>query len=96
MTWWVYLARSRDGAIYTGVSTDVKRRIREHNSKKGSKALRGKRPITLACSEKYPNRSKAQKREAEIKRWPRVKKLALIAAARRPLGYGGLRRARRV
>lgn len=76
--WWVYLLKCRGGSIYTGISTDVERRVAEHNAGTGSKALRGKRPVKLIYSEKSPNRSKAQKREAEIKSWPRAKKKLLV------------------
>ena len=81
--WWVYLVRCADGAIYAGISTDVKRRVAEHNGEggradKGSKSVRGRRPVKLVYSEKSPNRSEAQKREAALKRLSRPQKLALI------------------
>ncbi|MBP9733952.1 MAG: GIY-YIG nuclease family protein [Candidatus Omnitrophica bacterium] len=77
--WWVYLLRCRGGEIYTGISTDVRRRVAEHNAGRGSKSLRGRLPATLVYREKSPNRSEAQKREAQIKRLPRAQKLALAA-----------------
>jgi putative endonuclease len=75
--WWVYLVRCRGGAIYTGIATDVERRVGEHNAGTGSKALRGQLPVKLIYFEKSRNRSAAQRREAEIKRWPSAKKLVL-------------------
>ena len=74
----MYLVRCRGGAIYTGISTDVERRVAEHNAGTGSKALRGKRPVKLVYREKSAGRSEAQKREAEIKSWPRAKKKLLV------------------
>ena len=81
--WWVYLLRASDGAIYTGISTDTARRLREHNAGRGSKSLLGRLPVTLVYREKSKDRSMAQKREAEIKRWPRSRKLALASAPTR-------------
>lgn len=77
--WWVYLVRCRGGELYTGISTDVARRVAEHNAGRGSKSLRGRLPVTLVHQEKSPNRSEAQKREALIKSWPRARKSALFA-----------------
>jgi putative endonuclease len=81
--WWVYLLRARDGSVYTGISTDVERRLTVHNAGKGSKSLRGRLPATLIYREKSKDRSAAQKREAEIKRWPRARKLALVRTKRK-------------
>lgn len=81
--WWVYLLRARDGSIYTGISTDVRRRLAVHNAGKGSKSLRGRLPVFLVYREKSTNRSAAQKREAEIKRWSRARKLALVRTKRK-------------
>lgn len=90
--WWVYLLRCRGGEIYTGISTDVARRVAVHNAGRGSKSLRGRLPVTLIYQEKSRNRSEAQKREAEIKRWPRPRKLAL---ARRSADAGARSRSSR-
>jgi putative endonuclease len=78
--WYVYIVCCADDTLYTGVTTDLERRIKEHNSdnKKGAKYTRTKRPVTLAYHERCDNRSHACKREAAIKRLSRVQKLALI------------------
>lgn len=76
--WYVYIIKCSDGSLYTGVTTDIKRRIDEHNAKKAARYTQGRTPVTLAYNEKRPNRSEALKREAEIKSWPRNKKLSLI------------------
>lgn len=80
MNWFVYIVECSDSSLYTGISTDVERRLEEHNhSKKGAKALRNKLPVVLKYSEKYTSRSEALKRELEIKGWTREKKIDLIS-----------------
>lgn len=76
--WHVYIVKCKDGSLYAGSTTDVSRRIKEHNSGKGGSYTQTRRPVRLAHLEKYPNRSLAQAREAEIKRLSRKQKLALI------------------
>ena len=80
--WYVYMIRCSDGSLYTGVTTDIKRRISEHSSGKGASYTQGRTPVTLVYNERRPNRSKAMKREAEIKSWPRGKKSDLIKGRR--------------
>ena len=76
--WSVYILECNDKSLYTGVALDVLRRFREHSSKEGSKHLRSKLPLKLVYQEPQPSKSEAFKREAQIKRWSLVKKLALI------------------
>ena len=76
--WYVYIIRCRNGALYTGSTTDVDRRIKEHNSRKGGNYTRLRTPVKLEHREICQCRSDAQKREEQIKRWSRQKKLALI------------------
>ncbi|MDO8536519.1 MAG: GIY-YIG nuclease family protein [Candidatus Omnitrophota bacterium] len=76
--WYVYMIKCSDGSLYTGVTTDIERRMNEHNSGKGASYTRVRTPVRLVHHESRPDRSKALKREAEIKRWPRSKKLTLI------------------
>lgn len=77
--WYLYILECSDGSLYTGVATHIARRLKEHRDGKGSKALRAKLPVKLVYQEKYLTRSKAQMREAQIKRWTRREKLALIS-----------------
>ncbi len=77
--WFVYLLRCSDGSLYAGVTTDPLRRLREHNSGKGSAYTRARRPVLLVFQERHPSRSSALRREAEIKRWPHLKKERLCA-----------------
>lgn len=69
-----------DDTLYTGIATELKRRIDEHNSSdKGAKYTRMRRPVSLVYSEEHPDRSSASKREYEIKKkMSRVEKQALI------------------
>ena len=73
-----YLLRCADGSFYTGVTTDVGRRVDEHNGGKGARYTTGRRPVQLVWQEPHPNRSSAQRRETAIKRWRRDRKLALV------------------
>ena len=78
LMWHVYLLRCADASIYVGTTTDLARRIREHNAGKGGAYTRGRRPVRLMYHEARPNRSAAQRREAELKRWPRARKQTLM------------------
>jgi len=69
-----------DKTLYTGITTDLRRRLEEHNtSKKGAKYTRIRRPVKLVYTEEYPERSSASKREYAIKKLSRDKKLALLS-----------------
>ncbi len=76
----LYILECKDGTLYTGITTDVERRFNEHKNKKGGHYTSAKEAVRIVYTEEYPNRSEASKREAEIKGWPRIKKLALIQA----------------
>ena len=80
MSWYLYIAKCSDDTLYTGITTDIKRREIEHNtdSVKGAKSLRGKRPVKIIYKELYITRNEAQKREKAIKNWTREYKLKLI------------------
>ncbi len=78
-TWHVYLVECADKTLYTGITTDLERRINEHNdSLKGARYTRAKRPVKLVYSEAAVSRSEASKREHELKKLPRSEKLVLI------------------
>ena len=78
MSWFLYIVQGKDGTLYTGITTDPKRRIIQHNTKKGAKSLRGKLPVKLVYNELFKNQKEAAKREREIKGWKRYYKLKLI------------------
>lgn len=76
--YFVYLAKCEDGSIYTGITTDPERRLKEHQAGIGGAYTRAKKVVKILYTEEFPNRSLASKREFEIKSWRRDKKLALI------------------
>lgn len=77
--WHVYIVCCRDNSYYTGVTTDLMRRVDEHNStKKGAKYTRSRRPVKLVYFEKAPSRSIATRREEQIKKLPLASKKELI------------------
>ena len=77
--WKVYIVECADGTYYTGITTDTKRRLLEHNySFKSAKYTRSRRPVKLVYEEDTQNRSTASKREYEIKKMKRKDKTALI------------------
>jgi putative endonuclease len=77
--WQVYIVKCADKTFYTGITTDLKRRVDEHNnSLLGAKYTRGRRPVKLVYSKKFKNKSLAAKEENKIKKLSRIDKLALI------------------
>jgi putative endonuclease len=82
---WVYMLRCADGSLYTGWSTDVQRRLERHRSGKASRYTASRLPVELALALAMPDRSAARREEARIKALDRAAKLALIAAAPRPI-----------
>ncbi|PJC28174.1 hypothetical protein CO054_01490 [Candidatus Shapirobacteria bacterium CG_4_9_14_0_2_um_filter_39_11] len=82
MDYFVYIARCRDGSLYTGSTWNIAKRIQEHNfNRRGAKSLKGKLPVKLIYSETFETRVEALKREKEIKGWRKEKKEKLIALA---------------
>ena len=77
MPWTVYLARCRDGTLYTGVTTNPARRIAEHNAARGAAYTRSRLPVTLVYCEEAVDRSSALRREYAIRRLTRQEKEAL-------------------
>ena len=77
--WFVYILRCSDGTLYTGMTDDVARRVKVHNSGKGAKYTRGRTPVEAVYSEECESYSAALKRECAIKRLTRQEKMALIA-----------------
>ena len=81
MPWFLYVVKCKDTSLYTGITTDISRRIKEHNSQKGAFYTKNKTPVELVYQEAMANQSAARKREAEIKRLTRKEKLTLVGAA---------------
>lgn len=76
--YFVYIIRCDDKSLYTGITTDLERRFNEHKNKKGGAYTRSHKVVKIVYSEKQSTRSKALKREAEIKSLKRKDKLNLI------------------
>lgn len=76
--WCVYVLRCADGSLYTGVTTDVKRRLEQHNAGSGAAYTRSRRPVSLLWREDAADRPAALRRELQIKRLSRQAKLSLI------------------
>ncbi len=82
MSAFFYILRLRSGQLYPGASTDLDRRYREHCAGSACRTTRLDPPTELAYSEEFPSFSDARRREAQIKRWSRAKKEALVAGGR--------------
>lgn len=79
--WYVYLVRCADGTLYCGVTTDVARRLKEHNAgSRGARYTRSRRPVRLVCCAACADRASAQRLEWEVKRQPRAHKIAFLTA----------------
>lgn len=78
--WYVCIVSCRDGLYYTGITNNVERRVKKHNSGKGAVFTSGRRPVKVVYTERHPDKSSARKREIQIKDWRREKKERLITS----------------
>lgn len=79
MNWYVYLVETADTSLYCGVTNNLDKRIKDHNtSKRGAKYTRTRRPVKLIYFETYDSKSSAMKREYQIKQLSRIQKLKLV------------------
>lgn len=79
MIWTVYIIETKDSKLYTGITTDLSRRLKEHKEgRAGARFFHFSNPEAIVYQETHPNRSQATKREIEIKKMTRQEKLALI------------------
>ncbi|MCA9387843.1 MAG: GIY-YIG nuclease family protein [Candidatus Andersenbacteria bacterium] len=74
----VYMLRCRDGSLYTGIARNVEQRLKQHEAGSGSKYVRSRLPVRLVFTEGHPDRSSAQRREAELKSLSRSQKEDLV------------------
>jgi putative endonuclease len=89
MAYTVYIVRCADQTLYTGIATDVERRLAEHNgltpagtpSRRGARYTQARRPVTLVYATERATRAEAQREEARIKRLSRAAKQALVGAS---------------
>lgn len=82
--YYLYILKCADGSLYTGITVDVERRVREHNGSRvgGAKYTKGRRPVELAFTRRFASRSAASKEEARVKALTREEKLRLIGEKR--------------
>ena len=77
--WYTYIVKCSDNSFYTGITTDLERRVNEHNSSnKGAKYTKTRRPVKLVYNETHTDRSSSSKRESVIKKLSRTDKLKII------------------
>ncbi|HUT41069.1 MAG TPA: GIY-YIG nuclease family protein [Gammaproteobacteria bacterium] len=80
MDWQVYIILCSDDSLYTGITSDVRRRLGQHGGKRGAKYFRGRQPLQVVYLEAGHSRSSASRREAAIKKLTRTGKLRLIGS----------------
>lgn len=78
--WYTYLLECSDKTFYTGITTNLQKRLETHNSSKGAKYTRGRTPVKLLCAKEFPNKSEASKEEYRIKKLSKQKKQFLVGA----------------
>lgn len=83
MNWQVYIILCSDGSLYTGITTDIDRRLRQHREGRGAKYFRGRCPEKVVYLEAGHSRSSAAGREAEIKKFSHADKRLLASAGPR-------------
>jgi putative endonuclease len=88
--WFVYLVRCRGNSLYCGITNNLVKRIREHNSGTGAKYTASRRPVVLVYSEQYPDATAARKREAQMKTLAKEQKEQLVKTVSRPLNLDEL------
>lgn len=76
--WFVYILLCGDGSFYTGISNNLKKRLLEHQSGQGSRYTRSHQPVKLIYQEKLSSYSAALRREMEIKKWSRERKMKTL------------------
>ena len=78
MVYFVYILKCGDGSLYTGYTSNLQKRLELHKSGKASRYTRRKLPVECVYQEEHQEMSSAMRREAEIKGWPRTRKLDLV------------------
>lgn len=85
MNWQVYIIRCSDKTLYTGITTDMERRWRQHSSQRGARYFRGRAPVAVVYLEPGHDRSSASRREVAIKKLQRAEKERLIRSSQNRL-----------
>jgi len=82
--YYCYILKCSDSTLYAGITTDLKRRLEEHNSSPlGAKYTSGRRPVKLVYSREFSGRAEASREEAAIKKMSRAEKLGLIKLSKK-------------
>ena len=79
MSYYIYILLCRDGTLYTGSTNDIVKRFKDHLDGRGARYTKSHKPQKIVYKEKFLTKSEALKREAQIKKWTRIKKEALIS-----------------
>lgn len=79
--WFVYILLCADGTFYTGATNNLEKRFTDHQNGKGGKYTRSHKPLKIIYQEQFKSHSEALKRESEIKRWSREKKICTLNLA---------------
>lgn len=79
---YTYIVECSDGSLYTGWTNDLEKRIRAHNSGKGAKYTKSRRPVVLLYYEEFQTKEEAMRREWEIKQMSRQKKMRMVSVKR--------------
>lgn len=81
-SWYLYMVRTHNNQLYTGISTDPQRRLRQHQGELvgGAKALRGKGPLQLVYQQLFPDRASASQAEYQLKQLSKPEKELRVAA----------------
>ncbi len=80
-SWWLYIIRCADDSLYTGITTDVRRRLQQHRAGQGARYLKGRGPLTLVHQRPAGPRSEALRLEAQVKRLSKAQKEKLVQGA---------------
>lgn len=83
-SWTVYILRCADGSLYTGITNDLASRVERHNSGKGARYTRSRRPVTVVWKRRAKDKSSALKREHALKQLTRAQKLSLLTPSASP------------
>jgi putative endonuclease len=76
--WFIYILLCEDGSYYTGSTNDVEKRFKDHLEGRGARYTKSHKPVKVIYKEGFATKSEALKREAELKKWPKAKKVKLV------------------
>jgi putative endonuclease len=76
--WFIYILLCKDGSYYTGSTNDVEKRFKDHLEGRGARYTKSHKPIEVIYREEFKSKSVALKREAELKKWSKAKKVKLV------------------